>query len=209
MVDPKPAVAEVRFPIEGMTCASCVNRIERHLGKLDGVESAAVNLATESASVRYDPQRIELSDLGRAVEAAGYDARLDRAEGDGAGADGEGLERTVALDIEGMTCASCVNRIERHLRKVDGVESAAVNLATERATVVAAPAVTTGDILAAVEAAGYAARLLAEGEPEAPAPALAEPHAADREASPATETSFQRRHVGGATCAGGSSWPSS
>ena len=67
--------------------------------------------------------------------------------------------RTVAFDVEGMTCAACVNRIERYLRKVDGVETAAVNLATERATVVAAEDVTAAQILKAIEAAGYDARL--------------------------------------------------
>ena len=65
-----------------MTCASCVNRIERYLRKVDGVDEANVNLATESASVRFDPGRVSLEDLGRAVEAAGYEARLDRAERD-------------------------------------------------------------------------------------------------------------------------------
>ncbi len=78
--DPKIAV-QVRFPVEGMTCASCVNRIERYLRKVEGVERANLNLATESASIRYDPQQVTLADLGKAVEAAGYDARLDRAEG--------------------------------------------------------------------------------------------------------------------------------
>ncbi len=191
---PTPS-AEIRLPIEGMTCASCVNLIERHLNKLDGVERANVNLATESASVSYDPARLRLDDLGRAVEAAGYEARLDRAEGDGAEDGQADVRRTVALDIEGMTCASCVNRIERHLRKVEGVESATVNLATERASVIAAPRVTTRDIVGAVEAAGYGAKVVAEGQPEAPDEALAEPHAAEREASPAAQTSFQQRHV--------------
>ncbi|MBA3689060.1 MAG: heavy-metal-associated domain-containing protein [Chloroflexi bacterium] len=64
-----------------MTCASCVNRIERHLNKLEGVARANVNLATESAAVAYDPVRVGLDDLGRAVEAAGYEARLEQAEG--------------------------------------------------------------------------------------------------------------------------------
>lgn len=78
--NPKRA-AEVRFPVEGMTCASCVNRIERHLNKLEGVARANVNRATESAAVAYDPVRVGLDDLGRAVEAAGYEARLEQAEG--------------------------------------------------------------------------------------------------------------------------------
>jgi Cu+-exporting ATPase len=78
------ASAGVRFPVEGMTCASCVNRIERYLRKLDGVVEANVNLATESASVRFDPAVVDLGDLRLAVEAAGYEARIDVAELSGA-----------------------------------------------------------------------------------------------------------------------------
>ena len=74
--------------------------------------------------------------------------------------------RTIALDIEGMTCASCVNRIERYLGRVEGVESATVNLATERATVVATPDVTAERLLAAVDAAGYEGRVLSDGGPK-------------------------------------------
>jgi len=69
----------VSFPVEGMTCASCVNRITRFLAKVDGVEEANVNLATESATVRFDPGRVGVQDLADAVEAAGYVARLDGA----------------------------------------------------------------------------------------------------------------------------------
>ena len=129
-----------RFPVEGMTCASCVNRIERYLRKIDGVTEANVNLATEAASVTFDPERVSVEDLGRAVEAAGYEARLDQVEQTDSGRTieiGLSAPRTFALDIEGMTCASCVNRIERYLGKLDGVTQANVNLATERATVVA------------------------------------------------------------------------
>jgi Cu+-exporting ATPase len=75
------STSTIRFPVEGMTCASCVNRIERYLRKSDGVIEATVNLATETASVRYDSARITPAGLGAAVEAAGYEARLDRAEG--------------------------------------------------------------------------------------------------------------------------------
>src|SRR2546422_8258238 len=66
------------IPVEGMTCASCVNRITRFLQRVDGVENAQVNLATESATVRFDPSRVGLTDLAAAVEAAGYVARIDR-----------------------------------------------------------------------------------------------------------------------------------
>jgi len=193
-----------------MTCASCVNRIERYLRKVDGVLDANVNLATESASVRFDPARVDLDVLRSAVEAAGYEARVEQAEMSG-GAGAQAVEiafrapagglagpRSLALDIEGMTCASCVNRIERYLRKVDGVVEANVNLATERASVTARPEVTTDQLIAAVEAAGYEAKLLVDGAPpSSPARALeeAEPHAAHREVAREPETSFQHRHL--------------
>ncbi len=72
----------VSFPVEGMTCASCVNRITRFLGKVEGVEEANVNLATESASVRFDPSRTDIGALAAAVEAAGYVARIASVEAD-------------------------------------------------------------------------------------------------------------------------------
>ena len=71
----------VSFPVEGMTCAACVNRITRYLANVDGVEDANVNLATETATVRFDRGRVGLDRLGDAVEAAGYEARIDRAVG--------------------------------------------------------------------------------------------------------------------------------
>src|SRR3989442_742166 len=104
-----------------MTCASCVNRIERYLRRVEGIHQANVNLATESALVTFDPDRVSLEDLGQAVEAAGYDARLDLAEVSGSEPASRRVElglaapRSFALDIDGMTCASCVNRIERYL----------------------------------------------------------------------------------------------
>lgn len=75
---PRP-IETVSIPVEGMTCASCVNRITRFLRKVDGVEDANVNLAAESATVRFDPARVEVRDLAEAVEAAGYVARLEPA----------------------------------------------------------------------------------------------------------------------------------
>ena len=75
-------VETVSFPVEGMTCAACVNRITRFLDNVDGVETASVNLATETATVRFDPERVDVERLGAAVEAAGYEARTDRAVGD-------------------------------------------------------------------------------------------------------------------------------
>ena len=80
MTSPAEPIEIVSFPVEGMTCASCVNRITRFLRKVDGVNEANVNLATESATVRFDPQRTSLTGLAEAVTAAGYVARIDRLE---------------------------------------------------------------------------------------------------------------------------------
>ena len=211
MTTETPPAAGVRFPVEGMTCASCVNRIERYLRKTEGVTEANVNLATETASVRFDPAVVDFDGLRGAVEAAGYEARMERAEVSGAGPQVVEIEfrapagaltgpRSFALDIEGMTCASCVNRIERYLRKIDGVVEANVNLATERASVVARPDVTIDQLIGAVEAAGYEAKLLVDGSrAEAATSGTAaesiEPHAAHRESAAAPETSFQQRHL--------------
>jgi len=82
MTTPSQPIEMISFPIEGMTCASCVNRITRFLRKVDGVEEANVNLATESATVRYDGTRVDVAGLVAAVEAAGYVARVDRVGGD-------------------------------------------------------------------------------------------------------------------------------
>ena len=78
MTQPVPPIQIVSFPVEGMTCASCVNRITRFLSKVDGVAEANVNLAAESATVRFDPRVVTLPDLAAAVDAAGYVARLEQ-----------------------------------------------------------------------------------------------------------------------------------
>lgn len=143
----------VVLPIEGMTCASCVARVERALQAVPGVSQAHVNLATEKAEVRFsNPVTYDL--LVRTVENTGYGVPLANTE----------------LSIEGMTCASCVGRVERALAGVKGVRSAHVNLATERATVegTASPE----DLVKAVENAGYDAALIGDtGAAEAEASA--------------------------------------
>ncbi len=130
----------LELPISGMTCASCVARNERALRKVAGVASAEVNLATEKATVTYDPDSVSAGELVHAVESAGYGV----------------LTAQAVLPILGMTCASCVSRVERALRKPPGVLGADVNLATEKATVTYIPGQAThADLVAAVEAAGY------------------------------------------------------
>lgn len=137
---PVPPAHET-FPVEGMTCASCVNRIEKHLKKLDGVLDARVNLATEKATVEYVPGTLGLQDFARAVEAAGYKIAEERP-----------TTRQAAFGVTGMTCASCVNRIQKSLRKLPGVVSADVNLATEKATVQYDPALVVSGLRAGAPA---------------------------------------------------------
>src|SRR5690554_748181 len=79
-----PTTTELQIPIEGMTCASCVNRVEKGLQRLDGHEECAVNFAPEKAKVSFDPDRVSTEDLAGAVEAAGYVARVP-VEGNGGG----------------------------------------------------------------------------------------------------------------------------
>lgn len=134
------------FKIEGMTCAACSNRVEKALQKTPGVESAAVNLATGRADVRFDPSKADEKMLRQAVEKTGYRVA----------ASAEKLE----LQIEGMTCAACVIRVEKGLGATRGVNKAGVNLATEKASIEYDPEqVDIQALLAAVEKAGYLGRI--------------------------------------------------
>ncbi len=154
---------EVSLPITGMTCASCVRRVERALAKVEGVGEASVNLATEKARVTYDPAVVRPDQLKAAVEKAGYGVReLPPEELSPTPASNPTptaatpAQGEATLPIEGMTCASCVRRVERALTKVPGVSAANVNLATERATVAYdSAAVDLAGLRAAVEKAGY------------------------------------------------------
>ena len=136
----KAHLARITIPVTGMTCASCVGRVERALSNHEGVEEASVNFASEEASVAYDPERTKPDELIRLIREAGYGADV--------------RERT--FGVTGMTCASCVGRVERTLRKVPGVVEARVNLANEKATVgYVAGEVEPRDLQKAVEGAGY------------------------------------------------------
>ncbi len=140
---------ELRFGVDGMNCASCSARVERALRKLAGVQSATVNLATATAEVRFDPKTLAPGAIAEAVDAAGYGAVVADA----------------SLDVEGMTCASCVGRVERALRRLPGVVDAQVNLAVNRAQVRYFPAMLdVAALTAAIDAAGYAARPAGDGD---------------------------------------------
>ena len=139
--------------VTGMTCASCSARVEKVVGRLEGVESASVNLATEKLRVRFDESRVTGAAVKQAVQKAGYGI----AEKDPA--------RRVTIPIEGMTCASCSARVEKVVGRLAGVRGVAVNLATERAEVLYEPeAVRLSAIKKAIADAGYTPREVDAGE---------------------------------------------
>jgi Cu+-exporting ATPase len=132
----------VEIPVQGMTCASCVGRVEKAIRRIEGVTAANVNLATERASVSFGSADADPQAVVEAIRDVGY----------------EPMPATVELKVSGMTCASCVARVEKALKRVPGVVEAAVNLATERATVrLFGSAEAVGRLVAAVEATGYEA----------------------------------------------------
>ncbi len=131
---------DLHFGIQGMTCANCSARIERQLGKLGGVSSSSVNLATERATLTYDPEAVTVDEVLETVSQAGYNPIIAE----------------TSLSVTGMTCANCSARVERTLNKIDGVLSATVNLASERAQIRFLPEMTSIPRFAeAIRAAGY------------------------------------------------------
>jgi Cu+-exporting ATPase len=132
--------------ISGMTCAACAKRIEKAVGKLDGVANASVNFATEKLSVAFDDQKASLLLIKGTIEKIGY------------GVIEEVKSNQVTIPIGGMTCAACASRIEKVLGKTEGVTMASVNLATEKATVTYNPQVIRlSGIKQIIEKTGYKA----------------------------------------------------
>ncbi len=132
--------------ISGMTCAACAKRIEKALGKLEGVSQASVNFATEKLSVEYDNQKAPLNKIKETIEKAGY------------GVLEEEKKNSVTIPIGGMTCAACSNRVEKALGKMEGVLRVSVNFATEKATVEYNPQITRlSAIKQVIEKTGYKA----------------------------------------------------
>jgi Cu+-exporting ATPase len=135
---------DLTFSVQGMTCASCVARVEKAIKSVQGVTSATINLATEKASVHL-LKGTAIETVAAAVAKAGYEVPTE----------------TVSLAISGMTCASCVGRVEAALKKVPGVTYASVNLATERVQVTAI-GVAVETLISTVARAGYDAAILNE-----------------------------------------------
>jgi P-type Cu+ transporter len=140
----------IDLPVRGMTCASCVARIEKGLADVPGIHTAGVNLATERATLTYDPARVGVEDITKVIQELGYDVPAEK----------------LTLSIGGMSCASCVATIEKALSAVPGVLRASVNLATERATVEAPPSVRVEALTHTVEAVGYSAVPVADVAPD-------------------------------------------
>ena len=137
------------LPVEGMTCASCVRRVEQAAGKVPGVTGGVVNFANATLSLTPGPG-FSPEALQAAIAKAGYQVKADRIE----------------LDIDDMTCASCVSRVEKALKTVPAVQDAAVNLATGTATVtVLGAASALPAMIAAVEKAGYHAHAVTSADP--------------------------------------------
>ena len=108
------------FNIIGMTCASCAQKIEKEASKIYGVDSSSVNFATEKLSVQFDEQIVTTQDIQNAIKNIGYEAVHDD------------IKKKITIAIEGMSCASCAQKIEKTLKKTDGIISANVNFATEK-----------------------------------------------------------------------------
>jgi Cu+-exporting ATPase len=137
----------ISLPVEGMSCASCVSKIEGSIGKINGVEQVSVNLATEKANITFSNSQVDLGQVVDAVDDVGYRIPVEK----------------ITLPIGGMSCASCVAKIEGALRGMPGVVSATVNLATEKATVSYIPGVASlQDFKKAVSDAGYEVLITSE-----------------------------------------------
>lgn len=148
------AEKQATLPIEGMTCAACATRIEKGLNRMDGIAEASVNLASERAAVQYDGDAVTLQQVVDKIEHLGYKVPVE----------------TLDLQIEGMTCAACSTRIEKGLSRMQGIQTAAVNLATETAKVTYI-GLKQEDILNKISQLGYTGRLKKEeGESEQESP---------------------------------------
>lgn len=133
-------MTKTELPIVGMTCANCAARLEKALARMDGVESAVVNFATERATITYDPEKQTSMDFVQRIRDAGYDVPVER----------------VTLPIQGMSCATCVAKVERGLNRTEGAISAAVNFAAENATIEYIPGIVgPDDFRRTIERLGY------------------------------------------------------
>ncbi|MCF8566053.1 heavy metal translocating P-type ATPase [Alicyclobacillus tolerans] len=141
---------EITLPVEGMTCAACAARIEKNVGRMEGIQEVNVNLASERARVILDDST-SWQDVVSKIEKTGYHVPF----------------RELDLNIEGMTCAACSARIEKVVGRIPGVQQVNVNLASEKGHVSYVPGlVKESDLIAAIEKAGYGAKLAEDAKIE-------------------------------------------
>lgn len=142
------------YAIEGMTCAACASNVERTAKKVSGVVEASVNLAADKLNLKIDETQFDADNLAQEIDASGYTVVMPQLV-------------TRSFDVEGMTCASCSATVEKTAGKMDGMEKASVNLATEKLTVTYNPlTLSVRDIADAVSKAGYQAHLEQEEQRE-------------------------------------------
>ena len=135
---------EKSYAVTDMTCAACAARVEKVLARLDGVESANVNLATEKVSIRFDESKLDFDAIRSTVEKAGYGLIDERAF------------KTIELAIDGMSCSACSAAVERTVKKLEGVKSASVNLAMNRGIFEYDPSIIKlSELMAAIVKSGY------------------------------------------------------
>ncbi|MDE5977825.1 MAG: heavy metal translocating P-type ATPase [Turicibacter sp.] len=133
---------KISLKIEGMSCSSCANRLERLVNKIDGVEKGIVNFATETLTLKYNDSIIHIDQVEATIEKAGFKVKKEM--------------KAYTVKVEGMSCSSCANRVEKMVQKIEGVESASVNFATEQLTFKLDATITTySQVKAVVEKAGY------------------------------------------------------
>ncbi|SUA51956.1 Copper-transporting P-type ATPase [Oligella ureolytica] len=155
-------VKHVSMNIGGMTCASCVARVERFVGRMDGVKSVSVNLATERADIVIDSSSsTSVEDIEAGIKKAGY--RVESVSQPELIAESS---EHFSLAVGGMTCASCVARVERFVGRMDGVSQVAVNLTTERAEIAfeSGTSTTVDDVIAVINKAGFDAHLITQSQ---------------------------------------------
>jgi len=140
---------KIEFPVMGMSCASCAAKIEKGLAKLPGIKEASVNFATERVTILFDPRQVHMKEFVQAVKELGYEVPVEK----------------IILPIQGMSCSSCVEKIERALNKLPGVIHASVNFATEKATIEFIPQVVgVNDLIGTIKDTGYEVVKVETGE---------------------------------------------
>lgn len=135
-----PDRMEISLQIEGMNCAGCAGRVEKAVAGLDGVDEVTVNLALNSAHVRFDREKLDTGKIAESIRDAGYNVTQDK----------------LSFDVDGMSCANCALRVEKALAGLPGVTSASVNFALERADLSVLPGkLTDASVIKAIEDCGY------------------------------------------------------